>query len=71
MFAVFAPLRNSLIIDPVDVSNTRIKVPCQKTKHRTHVYYVTFLTTYKVSIKYIHAYTYVNDKHNSDIMRKS
>jgi hypothetical protein len=33
MFAVFAPLRNSLIIDPDDVSNTRIKVPWQEIKH--------------------------------------
>jgi len=64
MFAVFAPLRNSLIIDPVDVSNTRIKVPCQKIKHRTHVH-VTSLTIHKISIKYIQAHTYVNDKNNS------
>jgi hypothetical protein len=34
MFAVFAPLRNSFIMDPDDVSNTRIKVPCQEKKHR-------------------------------------
>lgn len=63
MFAVLAPLRNSLIIEPEDVSNTRIKVPCMKTKQGNAFIslYVTILATNKNTAMGTHTPAYTCD----------
>jgi hypothetical protein len=61
MLAVLDPLRNSLMMDPDDVSNTRIKVPCQETKHRNTFHFI-FLATNKNTATGTYIQTYAHDE---------